>query len=304
MKGIDIYNGTGTVDFNAVKKAGYEFVMIKSSEGHTLRDKSLSRNLSEAAKAGLHTGVYHWFWGRSVEETQTEIDFFLNVIRGCKMEMPVALDVEQSDLIALGRDRLTGYIKQWCDGVKAGGYFPVIYANKAWLTSYIDMSRLNEFDIWLAQYNNRITYTGPGNIGMWQYTSSGKVPGVRNGTGNCDLNECYRDYPSIIRAGGFNNYPKQELKADVSWDTKEKTLLVKESYAALCVVKNSDQRATVRVEDPSVCAIERVNPDYTARSGQNGDLYEITGVSVGTTRVIASITGEDSASFPVTVINA
>ena len=42
MKGIDVYNGTGTVDFTAVKNAGYEFVMIKSSEGHTLADKSLS----------------------------------------------------------------------------------------------------------------------------------------------------------------------------------------------------------------------------------------------------------------------
>ena len=301
MKGIDIYNGTGTVDFTAVKNAGYEFVMIKSSEGHTLADKSLSRNLTEAAKAGLHTGVYHWFWGRSVEETQQEIDFFLQTIKGCKMEMPVALDVEQADLLKLGRDKLTQYIKQWCDGVKAGGYYPVIYANKAWLTSYIDMSKLLNYDIWIAQYNSKITYTGVGNIGMWQYSSTEKVPGVGGGKQNIDVNICYCDYPSIIRSGGFNNYPKEEGKADVSWDTKEKTLKVKESYCALCVVKNTDKRATVRVENPEICAIERMNPDYTARSGQTGDLYEITGVSAGQTRVIASIANEDSASFPVTV---
>ena len=85
MQGIDIYNGTGTVDFKAVKNAGYDFAMIKASEGHTLADKSLSRNLTEAAKAGLHTGAYHWFWGRSAAETQREIDFFLSLVRGCKM---------------------------------------------------------------------------------------------------------------------------------------------------------------------------------------------------------------------------
>ena len=300
MKGIDIYNGTGAVDFAKVKAAGYGFAMIKASEGHTLADASLSRNLTEAAKAGLHTGAYHWFWGRSEAETQQEIDFFLKSVRGCKMEMPVALDVEQAELTRLGKANLTKYIKQWLDGVKAAGYYPVIYANKAWLSSYIDMSQLMDYDIWIAQYYDKITYTGLGNIGMWQYTSTGKVPGVKGGVGNCDINICYRDYPSIIRAGGWNNYPKQSLTPDVSWDTKQKSLIVKQSYAALCIVRNTDERASVRTDNPEVAAIERMGPDYTARSGQTGDLYTITGVNPGTATVIASIKG-DSASFPVTV---
>lgn len=302
MKGIDIYNGKGTVDFEAVKNCGCEFVMIKSSEGHTLADKSLSRNLTEAAKAGLHTGVYHWFWGRSEAETQQEIDFFLSVIRGCKLEMPVALDVEQTELTQLGKSKLTTYIKQWLDGVKSAGYYPILYANKNWLVNYIDVSRLLEYDIWLAQYNDKITYTGPGNIGMWQYTSTGTIPGV---SGNCDVNFCYRDYPSIIRAEGWNNYPKETaLKPDVSWDTKEKSLKVGESYQALCTVRNTDKRASVRVDNPEICAIERMGPDYTSRAGTTGDLYTITGIAPGTARVIASLDGEDSASFPVTVEGA
>ena len=301
MRGIDIYNDTGKVDFNAVKTAGYDFVMIKAGEGHTLADKSLSRNLTEAAAAGLHTGVYHWFWGRSGTETQQEIDFFLKTIRGCKMEMPVALDVEQSELLQLDKAELTTYIKQWLDGVKAAGYYPILYANKNWLVNYINITRLLDYDIWLAQYNDRITYTGPGNIGMWQYTSTGKVPGVRGGTGNCDINECYRDYPSIIRAGGWNNYPKNGAAPDVSWDTKEKRLKVGASYAALCTVRNTDERAAVRVDKPEICAIERMGPDYTARSGLVGDLYTITAITPGEARVIASLDGQDSASFPVYV---
>ena len=128
----------------------------------------------------------------------------------------------------------------------------------------------------------------------------GRVPGVKGGVGNCDVNICYRDYPSIIRAGGWNNYPKQNLTPDVSWDTKEKNLLVKQSYAALCIVRNTDERASVRTDNPEVAAIERMGPDYTARSGQVGDLYTITGVAPGTATIIASIRG-DSASFPVTV---
>ena len=160
---------------------------------------------------------------------------------------------------------------------------------------------LVEYDIWLAQYNDKITYTGPGNIGMWQHTSTGCVPRVRGGTGNCDINECYRDYPSIICAGGWNNYPKTNVAPDVSWDTKEKRLKVGSSYAALCTVRNTSERAAVRVDKPEICAIERMGPDYIARSGLVGDLYTITAIAPGEARVIASLDGEDSASFPVYV---
>ena len=301
MKGIDIYNGTGVVDFNKVKAAGYDFVMIKSSEGHTLADKSLSRNLTEAAKAGVYTGVYHWFWGRSEEETDLEIDFFLKTIRGCKMKMPVALDVEQAELSKLGKSTLTKLIKRWLDGVKENGYYPIVYANKNWLINYIDMTQLKGYDIWLAQYNTQITYEGAGEIGMWQYSSSAKVPGVKNGTGNCDVNICYKDYPDIIVSNGYNNYPKPITKPDVSWDTLHKDLTIGGSYQALCVIKNTEERASVRTDNPQVVAIERMGPDYTARSGQTGDIYTITGISKGEARIIASIKG-DSASFTVNVV--
>lgn len=295
MKGIDIYNGTGTVDFNAVKSAGYEFVITKSSEGHTLRDNSLSRNLTEAAKAGLHTGVYHWFWGRSESETDQEIEFFLSVIRGCKMEMPVALDVEQIDLAGLGKDKLTSYVKRWLDGVKAAGYYPMIYTNLNWSRNYLDMSRLADYDIWLAQYNDKMTYTGAGTVGIWQYSSSGKVPGVKGGTGNCDVNICYKEYPQIIRAGGWNNYPKPAAQSESVWDTKSKKMTVGQEYAALCT---SD--ATVEILNPEIAAIKKVQPGYTARSGKTGDLYTIRALQSGNTEITATLNGITSG-FPVIV---
>ena len=90
-KGIDVYNGTGKVDWKLVKEAGYDFAMIKSSEGHTLADRSMSENLTNAAAAGLHTGVYHWMHAVTTEEAAKEAEFFLNIIRGCKMEYPLSL---------------------------------------------------------------------------------------------------------------------------------------------------------------------------------------------------------------------
>jgi lysozyme len=46
-----------------------------------------------------------------------------------------------------------------------------------------------------------VTYSGA--YGIWQYSSSGRVNGIN---GNVDMDISYQDYPSIIKAGGFNGY--------------------------------------------------------------------------------------------------
>ena len=40
---------------------------------------------------------------------------------------------------------------------------------------------------------------------MWQYTSSGSVPGIQGGV---DMNECYQDYPKAIKEKGLNGFNK------------------------------------------------------------------------------------------------
>jgi GH25 family lysozyme M1 (1,4-beta-N-acetylmuramidase) len=42
---------------------------------------------------------------------------------------------------------------------------------------------------------------------MWQYSSTGRVDGIN---GNVDMNECYVDYPTQIKADGRNGFPKPE----------------------------------------------------------------------------------------------
>ena len=42
-------------------------------------------------------------------------------------------------------------------------------------------------------------------IGIWQYSSSGQVNGI---SGRVDMDVSYQDFPSIIKAGGYNGYAK------------------------------------------------------------------------------------------------
>ena len=45
------------------------------------------------------------------------------------------------------------------------------------------LTELEQYPFWLALYSDRMTY--PYRFEMWQYTDSGKVPGIE---GNVDIN--------------------------------------------------------------------------------------------------------------------
>ena len=69
---------------------------------------------------------------------------------------------------------------------------------------------IDKYDLWFAHWARSCGYTGS-NLGMWQYggetnlIDGNSVPGV----GVIDKNLCYRDYPTVIKAGGFNAYVRQ-----------------------------------------------------------------------------------------------
>ena len=70
----------------------------------------------------------------------------------------------------------------------------MIYANKYWLTTFLDMSKLSSFDVWLAHYvSGAPTKTSDykGKYVVWQYTSSGSVSGIN---GNVDIDISYKSY--------------------------------------------------------------------------------------------------------------
>ena len=65
----------------------------------------------------------------------------------------------------------------------------MIYQNKNTSMFKLDLPRLKKYDFWLAEYNDKPTYYY--DYQMWQYTSTGKVPGVN---GDVDMNICFKDY--------------------------------------------------------------------------------------------------------------
>jgi len=191
-RGIDVAKYQGAVDWNTVKASGINFVMMKATEGVDYIDPYFTTNASGAAAAGLNTGAYHYLRAGDVQEQARQC---IAALRPYHWTYPIAVDVEDADLMPYGKAGITTMVIQFCEAIKAAGYTPMIYSNPNWCTNYLDMSRLSSYNLWLANYGvDYPSYSKP--FTMWQYSSSGSVPGI---IGNVDMDDSYMDYSASLK---------------------------------------------------------------------------------------------------------
>ena len=203
-KGIDISYYQGNIDFNSLK-GNVDFAMVRTSYGHFTEDSKYKEYVQGLESVGIPYGFYHFSYATTVDEALEEADGFINVIKNYKPLYPVAIDVESSNVTEDVRaDELVDIVNAFCKRVEDAGYYVIIYANLSYLNGKLNNNSLDKYDKWLAEWANAPTYNKP--FGMWQYSSKGSIPGIE---GNVDLDIAYKDYPSIIKAAGLNNYVKQ-----------------------------------------------------------------------------------------------
>ncbi|MCI8992123.1 MAG: hypothetical protein HFG80_05255 [Eubacterium sp.] len=193
--GIDVSRWQGNIDWNAVRNAGYTFVMMKATQETNWKDPMFEANYAGAKKAGMKVGCYAYSKATSVAEAEAEAWYLVQQLGGRKMDYPVVLDLEDNFILANTDNwTRTEMIFAYQRVIVGSGYKFALYANLNWLNNYIDNSRLVGMDIWIARYRDVSLghgYTGGGNVVMWQHTSQGSVPGI---AGNVDLDLCYKAY--------------------------------------------------------------------------------------------------------------
>ena len=196
IKGIDISKYQTGVDYKKVKAAGVEFAILRigytgyGSGKRQAKDSLFETHYKGCRDAGIHVGGYFFGRGVSAEEGKKEAEYVLSLIRGKTFEYPIFYDTEDTYYQAKAtKAQNTAACKAFCDTIKAAGYKTGVYASKSWFTDRLNDNELQAYDHWVAQYYNKITYKG--SYTMWQYTSKGKVNGIK---GNVDMNWCYKNY--------------------------------------------------------------------------------------------------------------
>ena len=191
--GVDVSAHQGVIDWNAVKASGIEFAMIRLGyrgygSGKLVEDEYAQANLEGATKAGLKIGAYFFSQALNIQEVEEEMTFMLNILGDYTLDMPIVLDWEipASDArTANGMDArtLTDLQRHFCGNMKRKGYRPMVYFNWHQSETLYYLSELEDYEFWLALYQDRMTY--PWRVEMWQYSDSGSVPGIN---GPVDLN--------------------------------------------------------------------------------------------------------------------
>ena len=193
-KGVDVSAFQGDIDWQKVRASGIDFAIIRlgyrgyGKEGKLVEDEYVQDNLLEATEAGLPIGAYFFSQALNIKEVDEEIEFMLKILGDYKLDLPIILDweipgVEKPRTKNMDARTLTEIQKYFCQVMTEKGYTPMIYFNWHQANNLYYLSELEDYDFWLAFYQDRMTF--PYKVEMWQYTDQGRVPGIPN---NVDLN--------------------------------------------------------------------------------------------------------------------
>ena len=274
--GIDVSTWQGNIDWKKVESSGIDFAMIRASYGTSSVDNQFYNNMQNISGTNINAGTYHYCYALSVDEAEAEAKNFINTIRPYSFSYPVALDIEDSSIMSLGKSTITDIATRFCNVVQDAGYYVMIYSNLNWFSNYLALSQLSQFDIWLAQWAENHTFSG--DLGMWQYSATGSVNGI---SGNVDLNISYNDYNSIIESKGLNKvnpnnndnseYTLYTVKdGDTLWDIAERFLGNGARYREIQTINNLDSDVIYQGEVlkiPQGSGIGNIGRIYTVKSG-------------------------------------
>lgn len=202
--GIDVSRYQGTVDWSAVAKVGKQFAIIRAVSSNNTGvyvDPMFEQNYAGAKAAGLRVGVYYYTYAQTESYADRELEALGSVLAGKKLEYPVFVDMEAEGIAALARTKATELALYALEKLCAAGWYSGLYTYSNFAKNRLDMTKLSAYPFFVADYTGSVTYQG--NYEMWQYSSTGRVPGI---SGNVDLDYSYADFLPAIRQGGYNGY--------------------------------------------------------------------------------------------------
>ena len=187
-KVIDVSDWQGSINWKKVKADGVVGAVIRYADGTTL-DKRFAENMKNAKAAGLHIGSYIFSRAKTKAEAEAEATRLYNACKSYALDMPLYIDLEARGLEKYADTVAIAFLTK----MKALGGKGGVYANYNWWANYLKKTatEYNNNAFWIAQYNDTMDYKPSSRMGMWQYTSSGSVNGIK---GNVDMNECYIEY--------------------------------------------------------------------------------------------------------------
>ena len=189
--GIDVSHHQGEIDWDQLfNEKGFDtlidFVYCKVTEGADHTDTQYERNRSILNDMGILNGAYHYFQAKNAPRPQAE--HFLAHWKKRDIDLPPVLDVEDE---GLSDEDLIAKMKIWLTEVeRVSGMRPVIYTSLSYYETKF-RNRFPGYKFWLAAYSREPPYMTDTDVIHWQFSETGRLPGIRNAV---DLNVSKLEY--------------------------------------------------------------------------------------------------------------
>lgn len=239
-KGVDLSYWQKGLKISEVKKAGFEFVILRGGytgygDRNMHKDSAFEDFYQQATKIGLPVGCYWYSCADTKEFGLKEAKYlYKQCLKGKKFAYPIYIDVEEHRWQENKKKGVTDAIIAFCEYLEGKGYYVGVYASLDWFNHEIDTARLNAYTKWVACWQSRKPMFRFSDFDMWQNSDSGKAGGEK-----VDTNIVYVDFPAIMKKHGLNGYAKPKSIDQVAreviegkWGNGEdrKTRLTKAGY--------------------------------------------------------------------------
>ena len=189
VHGTDVSKYQTSIAWHDAKSAGISFAFVKATEGGDRVDDNFHDNWRRAKAAGVPRGAYHFYYFCRPAEEQAR--WFIRNVPRERSALPPVLDMEwnpQSPTCKLRpaaatvRSEMTVFLAMV---ERHYGKKPIIYTSIDFFEDN-GLSTFRGYPYWLRSVAGHPDDKYEGNpFTFWQYTGTGKVPGV---SGNADIN--------------------------------------------------------------------------------------------------------------------
>ena len=200
---IDVSQFQGAINFQQVKAAGVNAVIIRAGYGDNNIDPYFYANIRNAKAAGLKVGLYWFSYAYTNQMAVNEAKYVLRALGSYSLDLPIFFDWEYSSMDYAhkhgkkpGRSQITEMTGAFCNTITQSGKRAGFYFNLAYLNNYYDLSKLQRYSTWYAFWGTNKpgsniwahanTMSAPTRYDLWQFTSRGKISGIK-GYVDCDL---------------------------------------------------------------------------------------------------------------------
>jgi len=201
--GVDVSSWQGDVNWKKLKEEGVYFAFIRAGyrgyeSGALNTDQNFEKNVQGALDAGIKVGVYFFSQALNAQEAYEEASYVLDLIDGYDITFPVVFDWEtvSSDTARTNEietENLCQAANVFCSTVEEAGYIPMVYCNQSVSLLYYELSRIDAYDFWYAEYKDKPTFYY--DFDIWQYGCTGKFAGVPDA--DLDVNISFVDYSAL-----------------------------------------------------------------------------------------------------------